>query len=145
MLRYCTAFCLLSLLFACQIAPANSPLDQEQRLELEELRSSAEEEKTKRKINWAKIDLEQLPNISEQSKVLQEGLKVSLETEETNESLVCSILDQNGSLQQQFFPPIQAGKNQKLDLDFSQFQAGEYYVVILGEATYRRFSVAKLR
>jgi len=145
MLRYCTIFCLLGLLYSCQNESADSPLNQEQELALEELRSSFEESKTHRRINWANIDLEQIPHISTQSKVLQEGLKVSLETEDKNESLVCSILDQNGALQQQFFPPIQAGKKQKLDLDFSQFQAGEYYVVILGEATYRRFSVAKLR
>lgn len=145
MLRYCIIFCSLGLLFSCQNESINSPLNQKHKLELEELRSVVKEERAERRINWAKIDLEQIPHISEQSKVLQEGLKVSLETEDKNESLVCSILDQNGALQQQFFPPIQAGKKQKLNLDFSQFQAGEYYVVILGEATYRRFSVAKLR
>ncbi|WCL80840.1 hypothetical protein PPO43_12745 [Saprospira sp. CCB-QB6] len=145
MLRYYTIFCLFGLLFSCQNESINSPLTQQHKLELEELRSVVKEERAERRINWAKIDLEQIPHISEQSKVLQEGLKVSLETEDKNESLVCSILDQNGALQQQFFPPIQAGKKQKLNLDFSQFQAGEYYVVILGEATYRRFSVAKLR
>jgi len=89
------------------------------------------------------INLQQHEAVTGYTEMVKNKLQAVVSVEKPADVRFC-VIDNNGLLMQSFVEKSIAGDN-KFNIDFSQMELGQYFVVIVYNKVYRRFCVAKTK
>lgn len=132
---------LLTVLSACNHTTSSDEALDNKNVKLEDMRASEKTNTLASSDAVSVINLEQHEAVTSYTEMVKNKLQAVVSVEKPVDVRFC-IIDNNGVMMQSFVEKSTVGDN-KFNIDFSEMELGQYFVVMVYNDVYRRFCVAK--